>query len=98
MKQELYTGKVKQYNADKGFGFIGSNEGDVFFHISDYPESLGEPKRHQRVKFNIVDNGGGKLRAIKIEEVADHSAKAKKSKAVANNTAITSALLGNLRR
>ena len=31
MKAEQYQGKVKQYNADKGFGFISSPEGDVFF-------------------------------------------------------------------
>jgi CspA family cold shock protein len=36
MKAEQYQGKVKQYNADKGFGFISSPEGDVFFHISDF--------------------------------------------------------------
>ena len=31
MKQDFYQGKVKQYNPDKGFGFIGTTEGDVFF-------------------------------------------------------------------
>ena len=36
MKDELYQGKVKQYDATKGFGFIGSEQGDVFFHISDF--------------------------------------------------------------
>ena len=30
-------GKVKYYNADKGFGFIARNEGeDAFFHISKF--------------------------------------------------------------
>ena len=36
MKQEFYTGWVKQYNPDKGFGFIETTEGDIFFHISDF--------------------------------------------------------------
>ena len=37
MKDELQQGKIKQYDPEKGFGFIGTPEGDVFFHISDFP-------------------------------------------------------------
>ena len=66
MKAEQYQGKVKQYNADKGFGFISSPEGDVFFHISDFPADSGEPKRNERVKFNVVENGD-RYKAIKID-------------------------------
>ena len=97
MKDELYQGKVKQYDASKGFGFIGCAEGDVFFHISDFPADGQEPKRHDRVKFNVVKNGD-KYKAIKIQRVEDKSKKAKKSKAVAVNSSITSALLSNLKR
>jgi cold shock protein len=97
MKDELYQGKVKQYDASKGFGFIGCAEGDVFFHISDFPQDGNEPKRHDRVKFNVVKNGD-KYKAVKIERVADNSKKAKKTKAVAVNSSITSALLSNLKR
>ena len=97
MMADVYQGKVQQYNADKGYGFIRSEEGELFFHISDFPSAEGEPKRHERVKFHVEKNGD-KFKAVKIERVADNSKRAKKSKAVANNTAITSALLGNLRR
>ena len=97
MKSEQYQGKIKQYHADKGFGFISSPEGDVFFHISDFPADAGQPKPNDRVKFNVVPNGD-KFKAIKIECVEDTSKKAKKSKAVAHNQSITSALLSNLRR
>ena len=31
MTSEQYQGKVKQYNPEKGFGFISSPEGEVFF-------------------------------------------------------------------
>ena len=34
MKAEFQQGKIKQYNADKGFGFIGGIEEDIFFHIN----------------------------------------------------------------
>ena len=97
MKAEQYQGKVKQYNADNGFGFISSPEGDVFFHISDFPADSGEPKRNERVKFNVVENGD-RYKAIKIERVEDNSAKAKKSKVSSHNKSITTDLLSNFRR
>ncbi len=97
MKDEVYVGKVKQYDPEKGYGFIGSSEGDIFFHISDFPSADGEPKRHDRVKFTAVKNGE-KFKAVKIERVEDNSAKAKKTKVVQNNKSITSALLSNFKR
>ncbi|WP_180062191.1 cold-shock protein [Acinetobacter sp. YH12120] len=97
MKSEQYQGKIIQYNAEKGYGFIAAPEGEVFFHISDFPAAEGEPKRNDRVKFNVVQNGD-RYKAINIEPVEDKSKKAKKAKAVAANTSITSALLSNLKR
>lgn len=97
MKPEFQQGKIKQYNFEKGFGFIGGLEQDIFFHISDFPLADGEPKRNERVKFVVVENNG-KLKAVKIERVVDNSAKAKKSRVVENNKSITSALLNNFRK
>ena len=97
MKSEFQQGKIKQYNSEKGFGFIGGLEQDIFFHISDFPLADGEPKRNERVKFIVVDNDG-KPRAIKIERVEDNSARAKKTKIVDNNKAITNTLLSNFRK
>ncbi len=97
MKDEVHQGKIKQYDPEKGFGFIGSAEWDIFFHISDFPAADGEPKRNERVKFVAVENGD-KFKAVRIERVEDNSAKAKKSKVVTNNKSITSTLLSNLRK
>ncbi|MFW1857744.1 cold shock domain-containing protein [Acinetobacter defluvii] len=97
MKAEFQQGKVKQYHADKGFGFIGGLEQDIFFHISDFPLTEGEPRRNERVKFVVVENNG-KLKATKIERVEDNSAKAKKTKVVKHNNAITDTLLSNFRK
>lgn len=97
MKPEFQQGKIKQYNSEKGFGFIGGAEQDVFFHISDFPLAEGEPKRNERVKFIVVDNDG-KPRAIKIERAEDNSARAKKTKIVDNNKLITNTLLSNFRK
>ncbi|MEG0482299.1 cold-shock protein [Acinetobacter piscicola] len=97
MKSEFQQGKIKQYDADRGFGFIGGLEQDIFFHISDFPLADGEPKRNERVKFIVVENDG-KLRAMKIERVEDQSAKAKKTRIVENNKSITNNLLSNFRK
>ena len=97
MKQEFYQGKIKQYNPDKGFGFIATTDGDVFFHISDYPASEGEPKRNEKVKFLVQENEG-KFKAIKIERVDSNPAKTKKTKIMNHNKSITTELLSNFRR
>lgn len=97
MKPEFQQGKIKQYDADRGFGFIGGLEQDIFFHISDFPLAKGEPKRNERVKFIVVENNG-KLKATKIERVEDQSAKAKKTRIVENNRSITNNLLSNFRK
>ncbi len=97
MKAEFEQGKIKQYNADKGFGFIAAHDQDIFFHISDFPQDGIEPKRNDRVKFIVVENDG-KWKAVKIERVVDQSAKAKKTRVVENNKSITSALLNNFRK
>ncbi|ENU58823.1 putative cold shock protein [Acinetobacter guillouiae MSP4-18] len=97
MKPEFQQGKIKQYDADRGFGFIGGLEQDIFFHISDFPLADGEPKRNERVKFIVVENNG-KLKATKIERVEDQSAKAKKTRIVENNKSITNNLLSNFRK
>src|SRR5438309_12016538 len=49
------TGKVKFFNADKGFGFLSNDEGDdVFVHKDALPTGTTELKPGQRVEFGIV--------------------------------------------
>lgn len=66
-------GKVKFFNAQKGFGFIQRDEGgeDVFVHISQVEraglESLAEG---QELQFNLVDRGG-KVSAADLQVVGD---------------------------
>lgn len=96
MKDELQKGKVKQYDSAKGFGFIGYADGDIFFHISDFPQDGTEPKRNDRVKF-IGARNGDKFKATKIQRVEDTSKKALKTKVANHNKSITSALLSNFR-
>ena len=64
----LLQGKVKTYNAERGFGFIAVQEGevkDIFFHIKDVPQSSVEPKVGEKLKFIIVEDDG-KFKADRI--------------------------------
>lgn len=55
------TGTVKWYDAEKGFGFITSDEGDdVFVHVSTLPEGVTSLKAGTRLDFGVVDGRRGK--------------------------------------
>lgn len=63
----MQSGKIKHWNADKGYGFIEvDNQGeDVFFHISSV--RLSRPiSEGQRVYFNSQRNDKNQLRATEV--------------------------------
>jgi CspA family cold shock protein len=54
------TGRVKWYDAAKGFGFVTSDEGgDVFLPKGSLPDGVTELKSGQRVEFGVVDSRKG---------------------------------------
>ena len=54
------TGKVKWYDAEKGFGFLSRDDGgDVFVHQSALPAGLPALKPGSRVEFGIVEGKRG---------------------------------------
>jgi len=54
------TGRVKWYDATKGFGFVTSDEGgDVFLPKGALPAEVAELKTGQRVEFGMVDSRKG---------------------------------------
>jgi len=54
------TGKVRFYDADKGFGFISEDSGaDVFLHANALPEGVTTLKKGVRVEFGIVEGRKG---------------------------------------
>jgi CspA family cold shock protein len=58
----MATGKVKFFNASKGFGFITPNDGgkDVFVHISAVEAAgLGSLTEGQEVSFDVQPDAKG---------------------------------------
>lgn len=54
------TGRVKWYDAAKGFGFVTSDEGgDVFLPKGALPAGTEELRTGQRVEFGVVDSRKG---------------------------------------
>src|SRR6476659_4183631 len=54
------TGKVKWYDAEKGFGFLSDDEGgDVFLHANALPPGVTTLKGGTRVEFGIVEGRRG---------------------------------------
>ena len=97
MKLAFQFGKIIKYNSEKGFGFISSAGEDIFFHISDYPVTEGEPQVDDKVKFVVVENEG-KFKATRIERLDPNPAKTRKAEILAHNKSITSSLLSSFRR
>lgn len=60
------SGKVKFFNAEKGFGFLSNDEGDdVFVHRDALPDGLQELKAGLRVEYGIVSGRKG-LQAMQV--------------------------------
>ena len=54
------TGKVKWYDAEKGFGFLSRDDGgDVFVHKAALPAGVADLKKGQRVEFGVVEGSKG---------------------------------------
>lgn len=59
-EQVVPTGKVKWYSAEKGFGFISSDEGeDVYLHASALPDGLLTLKAGTKLEFGVADGRRG---------------------------------------
>ena len=64
------SGKIKWFNAKKGYGFITEDETnkDIFLHVSALEQSkLRVLKEEQKIKFDIKEEKN-KLQAINIKK------------------------------
>ncbi|AGL14019.1 cold-shock protein [Actinoplanes sp. N902-109] len=62
------TGRVKWYDATKGFGFVTSDEGgDVFLPKTSLPSGVAELRTGQRVEFGVMDGRkGAQAHGVKV--------------------------------
>ena len=57
---DVPTGKVKWFDADKGFGFLSHPDGpDVYVHADALPEGVTTVKSGARVEFGIAQGRRG---------------------------------------
>ena len=58
--REVPTGKVKWYDAEKGFGFVTQDGGaDVYIRKAALPQGVEGLKAGQRLEFGVADGRRG---------------------------------------
>ena len=66
----MTSGKVKFFNAQKGYGFIAPDDGgkDAFVHISAVEKAgLSTLNQDQRVSYDLETDQRGKTSAVNIQ-------------------------------
>ncbi|HNI71594.1 MAG TPA: cold-shock protein [Marmoricola sp.] len=76
------TGKVKWYDAEKGFGFLSREDGeDVFVRSSSLPAGVTTLKAGMRVEFGILSGRkGDQAHQLRILDVPPSVSKAMRKK------------------
>jgi cold shock protein len=76
------AGKVKWYDAEKGFGFLTKDEGgDVYVRASALPDGVTSLKAGQRVEFGIVaGRKGDQALSVQLLEAPPSVSKARRKK------------------
>lgn len=67
---EPEEGFIKQFNEERGFGFIGrQNKADVFVHMTDIPDvdDVSDIEVNQKVTFDVIEGRSGRDRAYRVE-------------------------------
>ncbi len=64
-----FTGILKTWNDDRGFGFIEAMQGgqELFVHIKDFPSGTGRPSVGQELTFEVETRSDGKKKARRVQ-------------------------------
>ena len=65
MSQQRYSGKLKKWNAERGFGFIMADDGgqDIFVHITAFARDGRQPTEGEALTFEVEPDRNGKRSA-----------------------------------
>ena len=68
MEIKRYEGKLKKWNAERGFGFIVAADGgqDVFVHISAFARDGRVPSQGEALTFEVEPDRNGKRSAVRV--------------------------------
>ena len=76
-----FEGSVRQWNEEKGYGFVKPDIGDqdIFVHIKSFAAHPGKIKVGQRLRFGVESDSAGRKRAVQVlkvrsEQVAERRA------------------------
>lgn len=83
------TGRVRYYDAEKGFGFLSKDDGgeDVFVRAAALPVGVTTLKRGQRVEFGVIDGKKGE-QALSLHLVEAPPSLSKQSRKSAEQMAV----------
>ncbi|MGV3509134.1 MAG: cold-shock protein [Sphingobacteriaceae bacterium] len=65
----MKTGKVKWFNAEKGYGFIIQEDGkEIFVHFKDIQGGVNALRDNDNVEFDVEEGRKG-LQAVNVKKV-----------------------------
>lgn len=73
MNQPRYSGKLKKWNAERGFGFIVADDGgqDIFVHITAFARDGRQPMDGEVLTFEVEPDRNGKRSAVRVRRPGD---------------------------
>lgn len=89
MNQPRYSGKLKKWNGERGFGFIVADDGgqDIFVHISAFARNGSLPTEGEVLTFEVEPDRNGKRSAVRVRRPGEiHSAPAPRQPVRRNNS------------